>query len=447
MKGVVKKEELTAIPNSAIDVIVRQHYHLKFMWIFVITVIILLSALIAWVVTKEDKARAYEYAMLTDVKSKWTLRDKGVIEQKETYRNFMLNVHRVYGVKYQKGSVRTYGMSTKTLSYWIDLNWDLQKLFGFDPYLIPVMQIMESALDPYAPGPCGEKGIGQIKWGTVGIVLIEFPKMNKGMQNRIKRLCSKYNINIHFTTHEELTDPLLCTMVQAMLLWTLRNEFDYNEQWYTSIYHWGGFLYRFYKKGTGQMPVQFTINDIKYNVGAYYIKLKQTMETFNEGQLEPSKIVLAKWRATENRLRKEEVALNSSYKVIKKLEQKYKKLENSHKGTVLANKEMEKSLKSAKAEFRKIYGEIKNFRDKDIRVVMKKGKGVVRTWQKEMDKQTSQNFYFLWLAYISGILLLLLIYSFLSWKIGNRLARKRKERKLSKTITTEPAPPIPPSTE
>lgn len=402
-------DEMIALHHDQIKNLVKLHINLKIIWVFIFLVFTALVFALIWQHNDNKNRAAEEFKNLTIIKNDWTLKDKGIFEQKDTYRHFMLNVHRVYGVKYQRDSERSYGLRAKEISEWIDLNWELSKLLNFDPYMVPALQKMESSYDPYVPGPYNEIGIGQVKWETALLVFKIMESMDPGLVRAINKL-----VTIQFSQPAELNNFALGTAVQYILLWYLRNRFDYNELWYVSVYHWGGFLYRYYQGGTGQMPLRFKINDVDYNVSAYYCEYRLWVETFNEGRLEPDPVVVAKWDMENKRMLQEEIKLNTAHKRVRSWEEKYKKLELSYNETLKHYEEVKSETEKMKLEFRRIYGEAQNFEGKDIRVLLNSITNSIRSWQQKIDVRLKKSVWKTWLVAIGiglGILLAIIILS------------------------------------
>jgi hypothetical protein len=422
------KEQLTAIPDKAIAIIVKQAAQAKFMRLAYILTAVAFISVILWINETARESRAADFETLTKVQNGWTLKDKGIIEKKETYRKFMVNVHRVKGVKYAKREDREYGLKPGEVGIWIDLHWDMSVLFKFNPYEVPILQVCESSIDPYSPGPTGEiPSLAQIMPATADRIPAILRRFSKGRQSALKIICSKYNVN-YATLHdgdpnEYLSDYRYATVAQYIIIIDSRDHFDYNQMWYISAYN-KGFLWGYYKGGKGELPTYYTVRGEKYDVAGYWIKFNILLETFNDGQLEPAMQVVSEWQAQRERMIASEKRFVKSIETVKKVDKSFKNLKTKHSEMMQAYTNMQKTTLKAKDDLRKLVPQIQNFKGNDIRVVLNKYKGPIRSWLKENDQQTKTEVRNRWLIAITGLLTAMLIYSIISWLVGNAVAKK-----------------------
>lgn len=381
-----------AIEAKAIRKAAHLHFHLKFMWVFICVVVVGLAGLIVWVIQNNNKTRATEFAVLTDAKNGWTLGNKGIVARNETYKNFMLNVHRIHGVKHSTGKIRTYGLESKEVGVWIDLHWDCSIIFHFNPYEVPVVQISESSIDPFVPGPKGEiPGLAQMLPETADNIDSIIKRWDPGRQGALKRICKKYNLK--YETFLE-GDPRIymlnfkyATVGQYIIMRNLADELDNNRMWYISCYHWG-FLRQFYYEGEGILPTYFKVKGREpYAVAGYWCDFMTVLETFNDGKLEPAKIVIENWEAERKRMLVEERRFIKSIKTIKKQDAAFKKVKESELQLKKDIKDMEVITEKTYKELQQLIPKIRNFNGKDIRVVLNKYKGPVRRWVKAKTNQ------------------------------------------------------------
>jgi len=277
---------------------------------------------------------------------------------------------------------------------------------------------MESAFNPLQLGPYAELGLGQVKWETA--LLTE--ALLDNLQPYLKK---KYYFKIE--TREDLKDPIVNAKVTFVLLNYLRNKYDNIEMWYVSIYHWGGFLNRYFYRGDGQLPKSFKINGIKYSVADYYTTFKEWHDTFEAGEIEPYHYVPSKkWEKARSRMLKEEITLYSAHREIKKVRKKLETREKKSEELEVANKELEKSLDDAEVKFVDLYGELKIYDGRSPKEKMKKAKGIVKEWIKQQQKKNNRVIYFLWGLVFLAVLATIFVYVFSAMALFKKIKEKIK---------------------
>lgn len=402
-----------ALPEDGIKLVAKLHFNLRFLQLFFVFGFVTLIGIIIWVKTSGDSKSSRDIAQVTGIQRGWTLHDKGVVAQKDTYRNFMLNIHLAKGVQYKVGKVRTYGMNPAELGVWIDINWDFSQVFYFDPYEVPILQIHESSLDPYILGPTGEiPGLAQMMPRTAKSIPITIKGWDKGRQGAFKKLCKKYDVSFSTIMGGNPEDYMLnfkyATFGQYVVLMNLRDELDNNRMWYILCYHWG-FLRDYYRGGTGELPTYFEVQGNRYSVVGYWCKFMKVLETFQAGRLEAAGFVIEKWQDERKRMIAAERRFIKSVKAVKKVDKAYKKLETS---AMTYKRDYEKmATVNAKAlkELRALIPQIRNFNGKDIKIILNKYKGPIKDIVKANIKKDVPGFYRRWILFIGGTLLFLLV--------------------------------------
>jgi hypothetical protein len=391
-------------------------------WFVVVFIIFFLSILIIYILKNSQKQLASQLKETTWIKDNLHLTDLAPNERREKFRKLMIRIMNVHGHTYRPKNVKA--MNREQKAQYIRLLYEAAEDFRFGYWMVPTLHKKESDFNPIQDGPCHERGLGQIKWLTA-----------MGAQGYLKCLPTwlekKYKFELH--KPEDLYDPIINTKVTFVLLYMLRNIYLGNELWYVSIYHWGGFLSRYFDRGRGQIPKAFVINDISYDVAEYITDYWTWKETFEMGELEPGKDVALKWEGKKRKMLQEEVKLNTAYKEMNKVRRQLTKVKKSEKELIGANAALDKSLKRLKIEFKKIYGEAQTFKGKDIRVLLSKGKGIVREWLKEQKKKDDMGFYLMWIFFISGVLaggaVMILGFKYIIFTIIKKINKIKKARK------------------
>jgi hypothetical protein len=146
------------------------------------------------------------------------------------------------------------------------------------------------------------------------------------------------------------------------------------ENWYVSIYHWGGFLEKHYH-GQNEIPIHFTLNGKKYNVLKYYVAWKEIVEAYNEGKLEPTVEIVRRWKKHYKKQCQGEINFRNVNTRIKQLEKKILEKEKLLEAYMKADQDLKNEIKRSKKVMLNISGEAKAGGGKKA---LRKVKGVAR---------------------------------------------------------------------
>lgn len=251
---------------------------------------------------------------------------------------------------------------------YIRQNWKISQALSFNPFEGPGIHYLETSLDPKGEHDYGEVGIGGIKYGTA---LWALAIQDRAMPEHLR----KY-VKVKDFKKEDLSDPIVSLKLTYTLIWYYRKVYNGMENWYISAYHWGGILDRHYKRGKNRIPTHFTLNGIKYNVIKYYVAWKEIVTAFNQGKLEPSAEIRARYRKYENKLVQEEINYRKCLGIIRDLQKKIKKREE-------VDKELQEALKKSERQMMQISGQSKKGFG---RKVLLKVKDVARNLMKIFEK-------------------------------------------------------------
>lgn len=333
----------------------------------------------------------------------FALDDCGTQERYSRYQDFMIRIWNTYGFTYRKPSERypvPRAMSDQErVAVW-RLNYELSELFGFANmrngtgyYDIIIKGIIETALDPNAEGGYGERTWLQLKDEAVMMAWVIYKKM---LPDRFKEYVAfDYDGNL-----ESVKEPTTALKVAFILNWYYRRKYKGVETWYISMYHWGmGFLGKHFEDGRGTFPTKFTINGIKYDPMLYYITFRTMKDAFESGDIEAGKPVVAKWNRYKQAMIKEELQLLKTHKAIRSLNKKLAKIERRLKekdSLVEESRELiaklKKDLDGKEAEFKKIYGNIRNWKQGNLREYMQtEGKKVAKQFLNEIMNNKKDN--------------------------------------------------------
>jgi len=269
------------------------------------------------------------------------------------YTKMMIDILTAFSYKYDQNYKKSMNKDQK-IKY-IRFNYRCATILFFGLYDVPIIHKMESSFNPWMDHDYGEIGIGGIKWPTA--LLAE--RLLRFMPDNIRRL-----LYFELKSKKDLYDPITSLKITYALLWWERRSFQGREDWYVSIYHWGGFLSKYWDRGEGKVPVSFTLNGKKYNVIKYYYTFREMKEAYESGKLEPCKEIIEKWQAYFSRIREEEIDFRKTRSIIRSLRKKIKNYEE-------ASNEKDEKLKELKKELKKA--------NKRLRVISKQsrsGKGV-----------------------------------------------------------------------
>jgi hypothetical protein len=316
------------------------------------------------------KNLATQIVNLTAVKDGFILNDLPIQEQREKYRKFMIRIFDVYGYQYEKEFTKA--LRADQQADYIDMTFDLDNLLGFEHYTVPTAHLMESAFNPRCHNTTSgldEKGIGQQVWTTA-----------VWAEALLNRMPGNYQKALHFEikTSDDLYDWETATKITYVLMWWNRRDF-HTEEWWVSIYHWGGFLSRYWDDGEGSIPTKFTINGIVYRVIDYYVAWKKLQECFSRGQLEPSIQVVEKWQNYQKKLMAEEVQLRTARGIIRKLRAELEEKKFMEDRLQQQYSKIDVVVSESLESLNKVYGDAsKKPNGEEIRKKLNEAKGIVK---------------------------------------------------------------------
>jgi hypothetical protein len=303
---------------------------LKYKFIFLFIVLIL--SLILCVLIYGIRQKKYD---IEDVLYVTRILDIDKKNQRSQYNKMLNRIITLnsfqYDSKYKKAMNRD-----ERIKY-INLNYDYATTLNFGLYDIPIIHQLETSFNPYAEGMFNEFGMGQFKWGTALLC----KQILKYMPDNYRRL-----LNFDIKRKEDLKDIWITLKCTYILLWWERRNFEGREDWYISIYHWGGFVARKWLNGFGDFPLKFVINGKNYNPIKYYIRWAELRDSYESGLLEPSKPIKEKWENYYKKLCSEEINFRNMKRKIKQLQKELKKerelkIEYEKQIEIIKNKENE----------------------------------------------------------------------------------------------------------
>lgn len=266
-------------------------------------------------------------------------------EKKSKYNKMMVKIFTAYSYKYDEKYKKS--MSKEMKIVYMNKNFELAKLLKFGLYDVPTIHQLESSFDPYLDHDYGETGIGGIKWGTALLA-----------HKLLDYLPESYKRELYFNlnTRQDLKNPIVSLKITYVILWWERRNFRGLEDWYVSIYHWGGFLAKHWDRGKGSIPSSFTINGIKYDTIKYYVSWAELRDAYESGQIEPSRPIAEKWKAYMKKLTHEEINYRRCRRLIKKQRKLLREKKDIEKKLGEKYVEIDRQIAITDKEFKKIGG-------------------------------------------------------------------------------------------
>ena len=329
----------------------RSKKNKKLLLILVIILVIIcfvigVAKYINWSETRHTKRLALIISKMTEIKDGYNWTQMGEQERKSKYRQMMIRILTVYGYQYDPKFKKAMNKDEK-IKY-INFNYEASLKLNLGLFDVPVIHLMETSFNPYADGGYTERGMGQIKYNTA-LLAERIPRM---MPDKLKKFF-KFDLK----NKSDLYDPIINTKATYCLLWFLRKQFKGREDWFVSIYHWGGFLSKRWDKGRGEVPLKFTLNNIEYNVIKYYITFRELKEAFESGQLEAGRAIEEKWAMYQKKMIQEEIDFRRTKSIIRGLRKQLVEKRDIEKKLDKKHEEIDLALNSANVQLKKISGE------------------------------------------------------------------------------------------
>jgi hypothetical protein len=351
-------------------------------------VVAVLAAAVAIQAVSGRGAMARQLRELTQVRDGFDIRDAGPQERKEKFRKLALRIFAVYGKAYRAGSPEAFSMEQKREV--IDLWLNAADAVNLDPWVVPTLGILETALNPNGMGEYGEIGYLQIKMDAA-----------RWAERVLQLMPERFKDLLQFSIQDErsLLDPITSTKAAFCLLYALRSEFNGREEWWVSVYHWGGFLRRYWDRGAGDIPRKFHLSGVEYDVITYYYAYKQLKDCFDKGEIEVGRPTADDWRARAAKLIAEERSLLDAKRVIMGLRARAEERDREIEDLRKLNEGLTDTLRKAEKDLERIYGLAREGRAAEVRRRLSEAKGVVLELLKKIRKEEENRF----VALMAGI--------------------------------------------
>lgn len=375
-----------------------------FMLVFVIVFFI-------WHSKNQDNIIATTIHEFTYIGHEFQMVDLGVVAQKEVFRKQMMRLFSIYGKRYDRKEVVAMSKEQKprVIELCFGLTLDIKRWGGDVEYHDAVTTgILESALNPNQDGPAGEKGWLQFKWATAWTAYGMYKSMPDWFQK-------KYRVELK--KHSDMYNPYTSTILYYVYKANLQKYYRGSEMWAMSEYHWGlGYLGNSYQNGKGDLPAFVTIQGKEYCIPAYYMNWISLKESFKAGKVQEGKEFHTKWQARQRVILKEEITLNNSAKIIKKLRNEKNDIRALLKEVTERVEKFDKKEQEAYTKFLKIYSSVQDGSFTSIRKKMNEHIPIIKKWMKQYREahETEQR----WLmaaAVAILIFFLLMVYFLLRW--------------------------------
>jgi hypothetical protein len=218
-------------------------------------------------------------------------------------------------------------------------------LVSRDRWDIPSLGILETSLDPRGEHFYREIGILGIKYNTALYAeFIQRKFMPSHMANQMR---------INIKSKKDLTDIKTSIRIAYTLLWWYDQCYEGSDRWSVSVYHWGGFIAKYWKRNK-KPPPTFKINGITYSVDNYYLAWKELTTCFKKGQLEPVANIYARHKKEKTKLHRKEIEYRKMKGIIKGFEKKIAKYKKEHLEREESIEELIEYKKWSKKELAKI---------------------------------------------------------------------------------------------
>ena len=334
----------------------------------IIVLIISIIVLIVLMIIKETQYTNRIAKVITDItliQNGLNFNDMEKQEQISKYRKMMIRIFEIYGFKYDNKYKKAMTKDQKVK--YIILNYRLASAFNFGLFDVPIIQLLESGFNPYAYNKdnIGERGLGQIYWYTA--VLAD--KIQELLPDNLKKI-AKFDLK----NKEDLFDPLINTKITYVLLYFLRRDYQGREDWYISVYHWGGFLGLKWFGGRGEFPEKFMINGIKLSPLKYYISFAELKSAFEAGRLSASKEIVEKWENYRKKICKEELDYRRVRRIMINLRKEIKAKDDAKEQLDEYYKNLNMSIKKYQKELRRIGKQSQ----RDGKTSLRKAKNIVK---------------------------------------------------------------------
>jgi len=227
-------------------------------------------------------------------------------------------------------------------------NFTLANVFGMGYFDVPIIHILETALNPYASHDLyNEVGMGGFWFSTAKYYYYV------AKQTMSKRLFK--HVNFDLKNPIDLTDPINALKMTYIFLWIERNNYDGAEMWYISGYRWGRFVGKHWEDGLNEYPVKFVIytkyGKKQYNPRAYFWTWNNMRNAFESGKLEVGVQEFREYDKKKDARKIEEIEYRRLYRVMKQQE---KELNDIKAFLSIVSKKVEKYEKLDKKEIKVI---------------------------------------------------------------------------------------------
>lgn len=319
---------------------IKKKIWLLFRDIIVIIILIFIARLLFQSKNKYDKSE------LLYITKSLTIEES---EERSRYNQMMIRILTVYGYTYDKQYKKA--MSKDEKIKYIRFNYKCAKALILGLYDVPIIHLMESNFDPYVIHPNGEIGLGGVKFNTALLAHKVLGLMPSNLRHLLK---------FEIKSKQDLLDPFISTKIAYIMLWHERRQFRGREDWYISAYHWGArHLGKRWDNGKGEVPLNFTLGGIEYNVIKYYTTFKEYKTAFENGKLEPGMPVKERWEAYVKNLRKEEIDFRRIKNVVRTLRKQLQEKKDIEKERDKKVEQIEKTANDLNKIVRQIGGKAK----------------------------------------------------------------------------------------
>ena len=384
-------------------------------------VIVFLSILLLFQGSSHRKDLARQLRDLTAVKDGFSLQGVSEEEQYFKFKSFMIRIMNVYGNTYDPKNPHI--IPPNEQADYIKLLWQASRLMKMSPYRVAIVHQMESCFDPWANNTnsgLDEKGIGQQVWSTAlyALSLQDFLPPNL-----------KAFFQVDLKSSDNLYQWEVSTKITFILLYFLDREFNGRNEWALSVYHWGGFLRRYWDEGHGDIPARFYFEKggkrVEYSVINYWLTSEKLLAAYEQGDLEYGKAITGIYDEKKNQIMKEEKQLRQAREIIRGLRNQLASEKEARREAVTQRSNLESFLLQATIDMWKVYGEAKKkTMGETIRTELKKNrmlamKVINRLQVDEMERLEIRIFQLRWNWFGRGVLFILIlggIFGFAVWK-------------------------------
>jgi len=349
-------------------------------WIATIVLFFILVIMFAFREISHQRTLAKTITDFTYVKEGLSIGDTGIEERRRRFEKMMMQVFYVYSHTYRYERKPKAMNNTEKVRY-LRLCFDAATAIDIGLYDVPTIQLFESNFNPNCIGfLLNEMGMGQLTKQTFYLA----ESIARKLPDNLKRI-----IGFQLSSEADMLDPIINTKATFVMLWWYKKLYRNQEEFYISLYHWGGWLAKYAVKG--YIPEYFTFDGERRYVLEYYLKWKMYKTAFEKGSVEVGKQYEDRYKKQKREREEEIIQYSEMRRMIKNL-----KRENARNKILISElksqaTKYDKLIKETDTQLRSIFitARKQNTKTKIIKE-FKKVKGVAKEFVDKIEKSEKE---------------------------------------------------------